>query len=162
MEGQCAVPHVVQDTNTQTGTTALRRIPMIDPQPHTPSRLTFQAQDTVTNVAEPTIIDHGSHNVDVPVQRHLQKTGQPRWAKLRLRCRREVPSRRSGGREEYRCAGRNRDCWMWGERARDNRGVVGGRDRRTLQRCKRGRGRGHWRGMGHNRERTWRGDTIGV
>ena len=62
MEGQCAVPHVVQDTNTQTGKTALRRIPMIDPQPHTPNRLTFEAQDTVTNVVEPTIIDHNSHH----------------------------------------------------------------------------------------------------
>ena len=36
---------------------------MIDPQPNTPIRLTFEAQDTVTNVAEPTAIDHGSHNV---------------------------------------------------------------------------------------------------
>ena len=62
VEGQCAVPHVVQDTNTQTGTTALRKIPMIDPQPHTPNRLTFEAQNTVTNVVEPTIIDHNCHH----------------------------------------------------------------------------------------------------
>ena len=121
MEGQCAVPHVVQDTNTQTGTTALRRTPKTDPQPHTPSRVTFEAQNTVTNAAEPTIIDHGSHNVDAPVQRHLQKTGQPRGAELRLRCRGEVTSRRSGGREEHGCAGRNKDRWKWGNRARDNR-----------------------------------------
>ena len=77
MEGQCAVPHVVQDTNTQTGTTALRRIPMIDPQPHTPSRLTFEAQDTVTNVAEPTIIDHGGHNGSRGTSRKRVNRGAP-------------------------------------------------------------------------------------
>ena len=103
-------PHMVQDTNPETGTAALRGIPMIDPQLHTPSRLTFEAQDTVTSVAEPTGIGHGAVMMfDVPVQMHLQKTNRPRGPELRKRCRRKVIQKSGTGGE------RGRVCWKkWG------------------------------------------------
>ena len=159
MEGQCAVPHVVQDTNTETGTTALRRIPMIDPQPHTPNRLTFEAQDTVTNVAEPTVIDHGSHNVDVPVQRHLQKTGQPRGAELRLRCRGEVTTSRSGGRGGARVCWRKQGPLVCSKRARDNKGVVGGARQRDAAEMQK-KGKGALDGNGKQQRTGWEGRVV--
>ena len=55
MESQSAVSHVKQDTNMQAGTTTLGRVPCC---------LTFKAQNSVTDVAETAVIDHGSHNVD--------------------------------------------------------------------------------------------------
>ena len=58
---------------------------MVDPEPYTPCSLTFKAQNTVTDVAETAVVDHGSHDIDMPIKGHFQKAGQPRWAKLRLR-----------------------------------------------------------------------------
>ena len=55
MESQSAVSHVMQHTNTQAGTTTLGRVPCC---------LTFKA----TDVAETAVIDHGSHNVDIPIK----------------------------------------------------------------------------------------------
>ena len=55
---------------------------MVDPQPYTP---TFEAQDTVADVAKTAIIDHGSHDIDIPIKGHSQEASQPRWGKLRLR-----------------------------------------------------------------------------
>ena len=75
---------MVQDTNTKASATTLGRIPVVDPEPYTPCSLTFKAQNTVTNVAETAIVDHGSHDIDIPIKGHLQETGQPRRAKLRL------------------------------------------------------------------------------
>ena len=66
MESQSAVSHVIQDTNTKASTTTLGRVPVVDPQPHSPCSPTFKAQDTVTDVAETAFVDHGSHNVDTP------------------------------------------------------------------------------------------------
>ena len=40
--------------------------------------LTFKAQNTVTDVAETAVVDHGSHDIDITIKRHLQMTGQPR------------------------------------------------------------------------------------
>ena len=77
MESQSAVPHVIQDTNG--------RIPVVDPKPHSPCSLTFKTQNSVTDVVETAVVDHGSHNVDMLIKGHFQKAGQPRWAKLRLR-----------------------------------------------------------------------------
>ena len=109
---------------TETGTTALRRIPMIDPQPDTPSRLTFEAQDTMTNVAEPTVIDHGSHNVNVPVQRcpgevvarasagMLEETNTAGCGAKGP----ETTGESSGGATEGRCRdakGEGRTGWEW-------------------------------------------------
>ena len=51
---------------------------MVDPQPHSPGCLTFEAQDTVADN-----IDHGSHNVDIPVKGHFQEAGQPREDRTR-------------------------------------------------------------------------------
>ena len=79
MESQSAVHHVIQDTNTKASATTLGRIPVVDPKPHSPCSLTFKTQNSVTNVVETAVVDHGSHNVDMPIK------GQPRWAKLRLR-----------------------------------------------------------------------------
>ena len=77
MESQSAVAHVVQDTNTKASATTLGRIAVVDPEPHTPCSLTFMAQDTVTDVAEMAVVDHGSRDIDIPIKGHLQETGQP-------------------------------------------------------------------------------------
>ena len=77
MESQSAVTHVVQNTNWQADTTTLGRVPVVDPQPHSPCSLTFKAQNSVTDVAETAVIDHGSHNIDLPINGHFQKAGQP-------------------------------------------------------------------------------------
>ena len=37
----------------------------------------------MTDVAETAVVDHGSHDIDITIKRHLQITGQPRKAKLR-------------------------------------------------------------------------------
>ena len=58
---------------------------MVDSQPYSPCSLTFKAQNSVTGVAETAVIDHGSHDIDIPIKDHFQKAGQPRRAKLRLR-----------------------------------------------------------------------------
>ena len=50
--------------------TTLGRIPVVDPQPYSPCSLTFEAQNSVTNVAETAVIDHGSHNIDTPIKDH--------------------------------------------------------------------------------------------
>ena len=85
MESQSAVSNVKQDTNAQAGATTLGRIPVVDPQPYSSCCLTFKAQNSVTDVAETAVVDHGSHNIDIPIKGHFQEAGQPRWAKLRLR-----------------------------------------------------------------------------
>ena len=51
----------------------------LDPQPYSPCSLTFKVQNSVTRVAATAVVDHGSHNVDIPIK------GHSRWAKLRLR-----------------------------------------------------------------------------
>ena len=79
MESQSAVSHVEQDTNMKGNATTLGRIPVVDPEPHSPCSLTFKAQNSET-----TVVDHSSHNVDMPTKGHFQETGQPRWAKLRV------------------------------------------------------------------------------
>ena len=84
MESQSAVSYVVLDTNTKASATTLGRIPVVDPEPYTPCSLTFKAQNTVTDVAETAVVDHGSHDIDITIKGHLQETGQPRRAKLRL------------------------------------------------------------------------------
>ena len=73
VESQSAVSHVIQDTNTQTGTTTLGRVAVVDSQPHTACCLTLEAQHTVADAAETGVVDHGSHNVDVdiPIKGHL-------------------------------------------------------------------------------------------
>ena len=76
MESQCAVSHVMQDTSAQASTTTLERDPVVDPQPTLPGYLTFVAQDTVADVAETAIIDHGSHIVGIPVKGHFQEAGR--------------------------------------------------------------------------------------
>ena len=68
---------------------------VVDPEPYTPCSLTFKAQNTVTDVAETAIVDHGSHENDITTKGHLQETGQPRKAKLRLW--REAGNLRTGG-----------------------------------------------------------------
>ena len=85
MESQSAVSHVIQDTNTKASATTLGRIPVVDPQPYSPCSLTLKAQNSVTDVTETAIVDHGNHDIDIPIKGHFQKAGQPRWAKLRLR-----------------------------------------------------------------------------
>ena len=84
MESQSAVSYVVQDTDTKASAMTLGRIPVVDPEPYTPCSLTFKAQNTVTDVAETAVVDHGSHDIDITIKGHLQETGQPRRAKLRL------------------------------------------------------------------------------
>ena len=84
MESQSSVSHVRQDTNTKASATTLGRIPVVDPQPLSPCSLTFKAQNSVTDVAETAVVDHGSHHVDIPIKGHFQKAGQPRSTKLRL------------------------------------------------------------------------------
>ena len=64
--------------NTKASATTLGRIPVVDPEPYTPCSLTFKAQNTVTNVAEMAVNDHGSQDIDVTIEGHLQETGQPR------------------------------------------------------------------------------------
>ena len=83
MESQSAVSHVVKDTDTKPSATTLGRIPVVDPEPHTTCSLTFKAQNTVTDVAETAVVDHGSHDVDITIKGHLQETGQLGRAKLR-------------------------------------------------------------------------------
>ena len=73
MESQSAVSHVIQDTNTKASATTLGIILMVDPQPHSPCSLTFKAQNTVTDVAKTAVVDHGSHNIDLPIKGHFQK-----------------------------------------------------------------------------------------
>ena len=85
MESQNAVSHVLQDTNSQAGTTTFGRVPVVDPQLYSPCSLTFKAQNSVTDVAETAVVDHGSHNIDIPTKGCFQKAGQPRLAKLRWR-----------------------------------------------------------------------------
>ena len=85
LESQSAVSQVVQDTNTKASATTLGRIPVIDPQPHSPCSVTLKMQNSVTDVAETAVVDHGSHYIAIPIKGHFQKAGQPRWAKLRLR-----------------------------------------------------------------------------
>ena len=77
---QSAVSHVMQDANTQAGTTTLGRVPVVDVQPYSPCSLTFEAQNSVA-VAETAVIDHGSHNIDIPVKRHFQEACQPRGSR---------------------------------------------------------------------------------
>ena len=38
----------------------------------------------MTDVTETAVVDHGSHDIDIPIKGHLQETDQPRRAKLRL------------------------------------------------------------------------------
>ena len=71
MESQSAVSHVTQDTNAKASATTLGRIPVVDPQPHSPCSLTFKAQNSVTDMAETAVVDHGSHNVDKPIKGHF-------------------------------------------------------------------------------------------
>ena len=85
MGSQSGVTQVVQDTNTKASATTLGRIPVVGPQPYSPCSLTFEAQNSVIDVAETAVVDHGSHNIDIPIKGHFQKAGQPRWAKHRLR-----------------------------------------------------------------------------
>ena len=85
MESQSAVSNVIQDTNTKASARPWERIPVVDPQPHSPSSPTCKAQNSVTDVAEKAVVDHGSHNIDIPIKEHFQKAGQPRRPKLRLR-----------------------------------------------------------------------------
>ena len=75
----------------------------------------------MTGVAETAVIDHGSHDIDIPIKGHFQEAGQPRWAKLRLRrealiqlrnrgeggvgCRVKGPATTGGGRSEFLEAG---------------------------------------------------------
>ena len=68
MESQSAITHVVKDTNTKASATTLGRIPVVDPQPDSPCCLTFEAQNSVTDVAETAIVGHGSHNIDTPIK----------------------------------------------------------------------------------------------
>ena len=39
----------------------------------------------MADVASTAIIDHGTHNIDIPIKGHFQKVGQPRGAKLGMR-----------------------------------------------------------------------------
>ena len=74
-----------KDTNTKANATSLGRIPVVDPQLFSPCSLTFKAQNSVTDVTETAVVDHGSHGIDIQIKGHFQKAGQPRWSKLRLR-----------------------------------------------------------------------------
>ena len=85
MKRESAVPNVIQHSDAKAGTAALRRVPIVDPQPHAPCRLPFQTNDSVTNVTETAIVDRGRQSVDITVKWHLEKTGQPMRAKLRQR-----------------------------------------------------------------------------
>ena len=50
---------------------------MVDPEPYTPCSLTFKVPNTVTDVAETAVVDHGrSHDIDITIKGHLQETGQ--------------------------------------------------------------------------------------
>ena len=51
------------------------RIPVVNPEPYTPCSLTFKAQNTVTDVAETAVVDHGSHDIDITIKGHLQDNG---------------------------------------------------------------------------------------
>ena len=91
---------MILDTNAKAGTTTWGRVPVVDPQPCSPRCLTFEAQNTVADVAKTAIIDHGSHNVDIPVKGHFQEAGQPRRTELRMR--RAVTELRVRGRSDNR------------------------------------------------------------
>ena len=51
---------------TKASRTTLGRVPVVEP--HSPCSLTFKAPNSVTDVAETAVVDHGSHNVDMPIK----------------------------------------------------------------------------------------------
>ena len=112
---------MIQDTNAPAGTTTLRGVPVVDPQPHSPNCRNIEAQDTVADVAGTAITDHGSHNVHIPVKGHLQEAGQPRGTELRMRS--TVTELRGRGRGDNSWWNRVLGKRSWNNRRRNVRRV---------------------------------------
>ena len=74
MESQSAVSHVKQDTNTAGGHDDLGKSPMLSD---------LQGANSVTDVAETAVIDHGSHNVDIPIKGHFLRSGSAEGGELK-------------------------------------------------------------------------------
>ena len=66
-------------------------------QTHQRTMFALSQNGSVTDVAETATVDHGSHNVDIPVKGHFEEAGQPRGGRLGMKSTATKPRARERG-----------------------------------------------------------------